>query len=94
MLSGMEEFADVSKARQTFELYAEAMRKGRDILLRAGIAESPPPVPDFDAVFRRLDPALRQSLFTELRKLENFGTADAMRIWQPLLKRALGPRPV
>jgi hypothetical protein len=92
MLTVMEDFADVSKARATYELYADAMRKGRDILLRAGIAESPPPVPEFDAVFRRLDAGLRQTLFAELRKLESFSTPDAMRIWQPLLKRAFGGR--
>jgi hypothetical protein len=88
----VDDFGDVSRARATYELYADAMRKGRDILLRAGIAESPPPVPEFDAVFRRLDAGLRQALFTELHKVENPGTPDAMRIWQPLLKRAFAGR--
>jgi hypothetical protein len=67
------------------------MNKGRDILVRAGIA-APPPIPEFDAVFRRLDSGLRQTLFQELRELKSFSTPDAIRIWQPLLKRAFGPR--
>jgi hypothetical protein len=89
---GMVEFADVSRARETYELFAEAMSKGRDILVRAGIAGAAPPVPDFDAVFRRLDAGLRRTLFQELRELKTFTTPDAIRIWQPLLKKAFGPR--
>ncbi len=38
--------ADFSRARETYELFAEAMTKGRDILVRAGIAMPRPlPVP-------------------------------------------------
>lgn len=92
MLAGMEEFSDVSKARETYELFAGAMKKGRDILLRAGIAADPPPVPEFDDVFRRLNSEARQTLFGELRDLKSFTTADAMRIWQPLLKKAFATR--
>ena len=36
----MEEFADVARARESYALFAEAMDKGRDILLRAGIAQA------------------------------------------------------
>ncbi len=86
----MEEFADVARARQSYALFAEAMKKGRDILLRAGIAEDPPPVPEFDTVFRRLDSGLRQTLFAELRALETVTIPDSLRIWQPLLKQAAG----
>jgi hypothetical protein len=94
MLANMEQFADVSSARETYALFAAAMEKGRDILLRAGIAASPPPVPDFDPVFRRLDSSLRQTLFEELRKLDTFTTADAIRIWRPLLSKAFSKPPV
>jgi hypothetical protein len=84
----METFADVAKARETYALFAAALNQGREILLRAGIAEAPPPVPEFDAVFRRLNPTHREALFAELRQLETPTTVDALRIWQPLLKRA------
>jgi hypothetical protein len=92
----MEQFADVAKARETYAIFAAAMEKGRDILLRAGIAAAPPPVPEFDLVFRRLDQSLRQTLYEQLGKLEPataITPADAIRIWQPLLKRAF-PKPV
>jgi len=84
----MDEFTAVSRARDSWNLFAEAMNKGRDILQRAGIAQSPPPVPEFEAVYRRLTPALKKTLFTELESLETISTADALRIWQPLLKQA------
>jgi len=86
----MEQFADVAKARETYAIFAAAMEKGREILQRAGIAQAPPPVPDFDTVFRRLSPALRQALYDQLRDLETPTTPDAMRIWQPLLRKAAG----
>jgi hypothetical protein len=84
----MEEFSNVSKARESYALFAAALNTGRDILQRAGIATAPPAIPEFDAVFRRLDASLRQELYTELHRVETLTTADAMRIWQPLLKRA------
>jgi hypothetical protein len=84
----MEEFANVSRARESYALFAAAMSTGRDILLRAGIAAAPPPIPEFDAVFRRLSPALRQELYAELRQFETLTTPDALRIWQPLIKKA------
>jgi hypothetical protein len=86
----MEDFADVAQARETYRLFAEAMNRGRDILLRAGIAEAPPPVPDFDAVFRRLPGAARRDLFERLRALDAPTIPDAMRVWQPVLKKAFG----
>jgi hypothetical protein len=93
MLANMEQFADVSRARETYALFAAAMEKGRDILLRAGIAASPPPIPDFDPVFRRLDSGVRQTLFDELRRLDTFTTVDAIRIWRPLLRNAFAKPP-
>ncbi len=84
----MEEFDNVARAREAFGLFADAMNKGREILQRAGIAESAPPVPGFDMVFRRLDYGLRQKLYADLRELEKITPADALRIWQPLIKRA------
>ena len=51
----MDEFTAVSRARETWALFAEALQKGREILLRAGIAEAPPAVPDFDTVYRHRD---------------------------------------
>jgi len=89
----MEEFADVSKARATYVLFAEAMKKGRDILVRAGIAAAPPPIPPFDAVFRRLNADLRQALYADLREMSEPNTVEAIRIWQPVLKRAFGGPP-
>lgn len=86
----MEEFADVARARETYALFAAAMNQGREILVRAGIAEAPPPVPEFDAVFRRLNPAVRETLFTELRRIEKATTVEALRVWGPLLKKAFG----
>jgi hypothetical protein len=87
-LTDNDEFAAVSKARETWALFAEAMQKGREILLRAGIAEAPPAVPDFDTVYRRLSPAMKQELFDRLKTLgpDAPATVDALRIWQPLLR--------
>jgi hypothetical protein len=84
----MEEFENVARAREAYAMFADAMNKGRDILSRAGIAEAPPPVPDFDAVFRRLDSEFRQKLFADLREVKTITVVDALRIWQPLIKKA------
>jgi len=87
----MDEFTAVSKAREAYTLFAEAMETGREILLRAGIAEAPPPIPDFDTVFRRLSPELKGELFAELETLPTpAARVDALRIWQPLIKKAFG----
>ncbi len=88
----MEEFSNVAKARESYALFSAALSTGRDILLRAGIATAPPPIPEFDTVFRRLDGTMRQELYTELHQVETLTTAEAMRIWQPLLKRASAAR--
>ena len=90
----MDEFTAVSKARESYNLFAEAMNKGRDILQRAGIAQAPPPVAEFESVFRRLTPALKKTLYAELEDLERITTLDALRVWQPLLKKALQPNAV
>jgi hypothetical protein len=92
MLNAMDEFTAVSKARETYALFAEAMEKGRDIIRRAGIVEAPPPVPVFDEVFRRLRPDVKRTLYAQLAELEATPTTvDALRIWQPLLKKAFAP---
>jgi hypothetical protein len=83
----MDEFTAVSKARATYKLFAEAMEKGRDILLRAGIVEAPPPVPEFDVIYRALTPELKRTLTAQLAELPETPTpVDALRIWQPLIK--------
>jgi hypothetical protein len=86
----VDEFTAVSRARETYALFAEALQKGRDILLRAGIAEDPPPIPDFDAVYPRLSASLKRQLFAELETLSHPTIPDAMRVWNPLLKAAFG----
>jgi hypothetical protein len=86
----MEEFENVAKAREAYAVFVDAMSKGRDILLRAGIAEAAPPVPEFDTVFRRLDSGLRQKLYADLEEVDRITPVDALRIWQPLIKRAFG----
>jgi hypothetical protein len=88
----MEDFSDVAKARETYTLFVDAMNKGREILLRSGVAEDAPPVPGFDAVFQRLDHSSRRQLFSQTRALENPTTVDALRIWQPLIKTLGRPR--
>jgi hypothetical protein len=89
----MDEFTAVSKARETYILFAEAMEKGRDILSRAGIAEAPPPVPEFETVYRRLSAGSKRELFARLAELPTTATTvDAFRIWQPLLRKAFSSR--
>jgi hypothetical protein len=83
----MEGFGDVSLARAAFQQFTDAMTAGREIMRRAGVAD-PPPVPDFDAVFRRLDGAARQDLYAALRENEIATPADAVRFWQPFIRRA------
>jgi hypothetical protein len=85
----MEDFGDVAKARAAWNAYVGAMQAGREIMMRAGVA-SPPPIPEFDAVFRRLNAASRAELFDALRDKEAPTPAEAIRIWQPLLKQAFG----
>jgi hypothetical protein len=85
----MEDFIDVAKARASWNAFVEAMHAGREIMMRAGVPD-PPPIPEFDAVFRRLDTAARKELFAALRNQEASNPAEAIRIWQPLLKRTFG----
>lgn len=88
----MDDFADVARARAVYKVFADALHAGRAVLQKAGVAE-PPPIPEFDAVFRKLTPELRRDLYAELRNRETITPADAIRIWQPLIRRAFGHRP-
>jgi len=83
----MEGFADVSKARAAWKVYVEALAAGREIMRRAGV-ENPPPIPDFDAVFRRMSPDLRQELYAALDSRPWQTPADAIQLWQPFIKKA------
>lgn len=85
----MDDFADVAKARAAYKTFADALRAGRGILERAGVPD-PPPIPEFDTVFRKLDAEMRRDLYAELGRNESIGPAAAIRIWQPLIRRALG----
>ena len=85
----MDDFADVSKARASYKTFAEALQAGRVILQRAGVPD-PPPIPEFDLVFRRLTPQMRLELYAELRNAGVIGPAESIRIWQPLIRRAFG----
>lgn len=85
----MEDFADMAKARASWRVYADAMKAGRDIMRRAGVPD-PPPVPEFDAIFRRFSPAVRQELYTALNECPDATPADVIQIWQPLIKKAFG----
>lgn len=83
----MEEFADVAKARASYKIFLDAMNAGREIMRRAGVPD-PPPVPEFDAVFRRLTPDLRQELYATLDLEEPRSPTETIRLWQPLIRRA------
>jgi hypothetical protein len=85
----MEEFADVAKARASYKVFIEALNQGREIMRRAGVAD-PPPVPDFDTVFRRLTPEMRQELYAALDLDEPKTPTETIRLWQPLIRRAFG----
>jgi hypothetical protein len=85
----MEEFADVAKARASWKAYVEALSTGRDIMRRAGVAD-PPPIPEFDTVFRRLSPQLRRDLYAALNEQDAMTPSGALEIWQPLMRKAFG----
>ena len=85
----MDDFADVARARAAYKTFSEALSAGRTIIQRAGVPD-PPPIPDFDVVFRKLNSEMRRELYQELGKAEVIGPADAIRIWQPLIRRAFG----
>jgi hypothetical protein len=84
----MEEFSDVSRARASWKVYLEAMTAGREILRRAGVAE-PPPIPEFDTIFRLLTPELRQELYAALDAHPSATPAETVQIWQPLIRGSL-----
>ena len=85
----MDDFADRAKARASYNTFSDAMQAGRDILRRAGVAD-PPPIPDFDQVFRKLTPEMRADLYRQLREVETLAPAEAIRLWQPFIRRAFG----
>ena len=85
----MDDFADVARARAAYLVYAEALNKGRDLLTRAGMAAAPPPIPEFDTVFQRLDRTGREELYCGLRDLDEVTTADAMRLWKAAIARVM-----
>jgi hypothetical protein len=95
----MADFDDVARARASYQTFVEAMNAGREILRRAGVPD-PPPIPDFDVVFRRLNASLRKELYAALQVDRTVSPAEgrnaraeAIRLWQPLIKRAFA-RPV
>ena len=85
----MEDFDDVAKARASYKVFKEAMTAGREIMRRAGVPD-PPPVPDFDLVFRRLNARARADLYAALPDTGTLKPADAIRLWQPFIRRASG----
>lgn len=85
----MDEFADVARARAAYKTFVDALSAGRSIIERAGVSNSPA-IPDFDTVFRKLTPEMRRELYAELEKSDAAGAADAIRIWQPMIRRAFG----
>lgn len=85
----MDDFADRAKARASYKTFSDAMHAGRDIMRRAGVAD-PPPIPDFDKVFRKLTSEMRADLYRQLREVETLAPAEAIRLWQPFIRRAFG----
>ena len=86
----MEDFKDVAKAKSSYKLYAAQLEKGRELYIKAGLADDPPPIPTFDTVFRKLDAEARRELYEELGFHAEVTAPDAMRIWQGIIKRHLG----
>ncbi len=87
----MAEFDDVARARASYNLFVKAVTAGRDILQRAGVPD-PPPIPEFDVVFKRLNSEMRNELYAALRTEAMPGPAESIRLWQPLIRRAFGIR--
>jgi hypothetical protein len=85
----MDDFADVAKARAVYKTFTDALSAGREIMRRAGVVD-PPPIPEFDTVYRRLTPETRRELFRTLANVESVTPAQAIRIWQPLIRRVFG----
>ena len=84
----MEDFKDVARARASYKVFLDAMSAGREIMRRVGVAD-PPQIPDFDTVFRRMSPQIRQELYSALGEEEHSPT-ETIRLWQPFIKRTLG----
>lgn len=85
----MDDFTERAKARAAYKTFSDAVHAGRNILQRAGVVD-PPPVPEFDQVFRRLTPEMRAELYAKLRAVETLAPADAIRLWQPFIRQAFG----
>ena len=85
----MEEFADVSRARASYKLFVEAVTAGREIMRRVGVPD-PPEIPPFDAVFKRLSADSKKDLYAALSEKESLTPAEAVRLWQPFIRRAFG----
>jgi hypothetical protein len=82
-----DEFSNVARARESWKAFTEAMSAGREILRRAGVPD-PPPIPEFDMVFRRLNAQSKTELYAALREKDVLTPAEAIKIWQPLIKKA------
>jgi hypothetical protein len=65
------------------------MKAGREIMQRVGVL-NPPPIPDFDVIYRRLSPEMRSELYAELNRIDATKPAEAIRVWQPVIRRAFG----
>ena len=60
---------------------------------RAGVPD-PPEIPAFDMVFKRLSADSKKDLYAALADKEELSPAEAIRLWQPFIRRAFGPPPV
>jgi hypothetical protein len=87
----MAEFDDVARARASYNQFVKAVTAGREILARAGVPD-PPPIPEFDVVFKRLNSEMRTELYATLRAETAPSPAESIRLWQPLIRRAFGIR--
>jgi len=86
---GMDEFTGRARARESYKAFAQAMQAGREILRRAGVVD-PPEIPDFERVFRKLTPEMKAELYAQLSEAVAPGPAEAIRLWQPFLRKAFG----
>jgi len=80
----------VARARAAYKVFTEAANAGRDIMRRAGVPD-PPEIPTFDMVFKRLSADSKKDLYAALSEKEELSPADAIRLWQPFIRRAFGP---
>jgi hypothetical protein len=84
----MEDFGDVARARASYKVFLDAMNAGREIMRKVGVAD-PPEIPDFDTVFQRMSPQIRQELYSALRD-EGRSPTETIRLWQPFIRRVFG----